>query len=88
MRTIALEEHFVTEELAGYGAGTAGVAQPGAWREASRRLLDLTGERLAEMDAAGVDVAVLAALLDLLLPHAATRSMRHTMAFRTFLSSC
>jgi 2,3-dihydroxybenzoate decarboxylase len=59
MRTIALEEHFVTEELAGYGAGTAGVAQPDAWREASRRLLDLTGERLAEMDAAGVDVAVL-----------------------------
>jgi hypothetical protein len=27
MRTIGLEEHFVTEELAAYGAGTATVAQ-------------------------------------------------------------
>ncbi len=59
MRTIALEEHFVTPELAGYGAGTATIAQPGAWREASRRLPDLTDERLTGMDAAGVDVAVL-----------------------------
>jgi 2,3-dihydroxybenzoate decarboxylase len=59
MRVIALEEHFVTQELAGYGAGTASIAQPGAWREASRRLLDLTDERLPEMDAAGVDIAVL-----------------------------
>lgn len=59
MRKIALEEHFVTEELAGYGAATATVAQPDVWREASRRLLDLTGERLQEMDRAGVDVAVL-----------------------------
>ncbi len=59
MRTIALEEHFVTEALTGYGASTAGVAQPHVWAEASRRLLDLTGERLAEMDTSGVDVAVL-----------------------------
>ncbi len=59
MRKIALEEHFVTEALAGYGAATATVAQPDVWREASRRLLDLTGERLEEMDRAGVDVAVL-----------------------------
>jgi 2,3-dihydroxybenzoate decarboxylase len=59
MRTIALEEHFVTPELAAYGARTASIAQPGAWREASRRLLDLTEERLPTMDAAGVDVAVL-----------------------------
>ncbi|WP_375502518.1 amidohydrolase family protein [uncultured Jatrophihabitans sp.] len=59
MRKIALEEHFVTEELAGYGAATATIAQPEVWREASRRLLDLTGERLAEMDRSGVDVAVL-----------------------------
>ncbi len=59
MRTIALEEHFVTPELAGYGAGTASIAQPGVWREASRRLLDLTDERLPEMDAAGLDMAVL-----------------------------
>jgi 2,3-dihydroxybenzoate decarboxylase len=59
MRTVALEEHFVTPELAGYGAATASIAQPGAWREASRRLADLTEERLPMMDAAGLDVAVL-----------------------------
>ncbi|WP_410574803.1 amidohydrolase family protein [Amycolatopsis sp. cmx-4-61] len=59
MRTIGLEEHFVTEELAGYGASSASIAQPGRWAEASRRLLDLTGERLSAMDAAGLDVQVL-----------------------------
>ena len=59
MRTIGLEEHFVTPELAHYGATTASIAQPGAWREASRRLLDLTGERIAAMDAAGLDMQVL-----------------------------
>ncbi|MEU6112536.1 amidohydrolase family protein [Streptomyces albidoflavus] len=59
MRTIGLEEHFVTPELAAYGAGSASIAQPDRWREASRRLLDLTGERLAEMDAAGLDMQVL-----------------------------
>ena len=59
VRVIALEEHFVTPELAAYGASTASIAQPGAWREASRRLADLTEERLPAMDTAGVDVAVL-----------------------------
>ncbi|ROR46374.1 amidohydrolase family protein [Kitasatospora cineracea] len=59
MRTIGLEEHFVTPELADYGASSASIIQPEKWREASRRLLDLTGERLAEMDAAGLDVQVL-----------------------------
>jgi 2,3-dihydroxybenzoate decarboxylase len=59
MRTIGLEEHFVTPELAVYGAGTATIAQPQVWEEASRRLLDLTGERLEAMDAAGLDVQVL-----------------------------
>lgn len=59
MRTIGLEEHFVTDELAGYGAGTATVAEPRAWAEASRRLLDLSAERLAAMDAAELDVQVL-----------------------------
>ncbi|MEU6444588.1 amidohydrolase family protein [Streptomyces sp. NPDC047046] len=59
MRTIGLEEHFVTPELVGYGAGSASIAQPDRWREASRKLLDLTGERLTEMDAAGLDVQVL-----------------------------
>jgi 2,3-dihydroxybenzoate decarboxylase len=59
VRTIGLEEHFVTAELAAYGAGTATIAQPHVWDEAMRRLLDLTGERLAGMDAAGLDVQVL-----------------------------
>ena len=59
MRTIALEEHFVTAELAGYGASTSTIAQPHVWAEASRRLADLAEERLPAMDAAGVDVAVL-----------------------------
>src|SRR5438067_8821329 len=59
MRTIALEEHFVTAELAGYGASTSTIAQPHVWAEASRRLADLAEERLPEMDAAGVDLAVL-----------------------------
>jgi 2,3-dihydroxybenzoate decarboxylase len=59
VRVIALEEHFVTPELAAYGASTASIAQPGAWRAASRRLAGLTEERLPAMDAAGVDVAVL-----------------------------
>ncbi|MFC8720139.1 amidohydrolase family protein [Kitasatospora sp. NPDC057198] len=59
MRTIGLEEHFVTPELADYGASSASIIQPEKWREASRRLLDITGKRLAEMDAAGLDVQVL-----------------------------
>jgi 2,3-dihydroxybenzoate decarboxylase len=45
--------------LAAYGGATASVAEPGTWQEASRRLLDLTEERLPAMDAAGVDVQVL-----------------------------
>jgi 2,3-dihydroxybenzoate decarboxylase len=59
LRKIALEEHFVTESLAAYGVGTAGIAQPQVWAEASRRLLDLADERLAGMDAAGIDISVL-----------------------------
>jgi 2,3-dihydroxybenzoate decarboxylase len=59
MRTIALEEHFVIPELARYGASSATIAPPDVWERASRRLLDLTGERLATMDEAGLDMAVL-----------------------------
>ncbi|XVV37640.1 hypothetical protein ACQPXT_29965 [Streptomyces sp. CA-100214] len=59
MRTIGLEEHFVTPELEKYGASAAAILQPDKWREASRRLLDITGERLAEMDAADLDMQVL-----------------------------
>lgn len=59
MRTIAIEEHFVTAELAGYGKAAEAIAQPRAWKEASRRLADLAGERLEEMDRYGIDVEVL-----------------------------
>jgi 2,3-dihydroxybenzoate decarboxylase len=59
MRTIALEEHFTTPELAAYAAGTASIAQPGIWAEAVQLLVDRAAERLPAMDAAGVDVQVL-----------------------------
>lgn len=59
MRRIAVEEHFVTPDLAGYGVSTSAVAQPQVWAEASRRLLDFTEERLPEMDRFGLDVQVL-----------------------------
>ena len=56
VRKIALEEHFVTPELAKYGACTSTAAQPQLWAETSRRLLDFTHERLPEMDRFGFDV--------------------------------
>ncbi|CVI64058.1 amidohydrolase family protein (plasmid) [Agrobacterium leguminum] len=59
MRTIALEEHFTTEELAANSAATASIAQPGVWAECMRLLLDITEERIPAMDAAGLDVQVL-----------------------------
>ncbi|WP_375384912.1 amidohydrolase family protein [uncultured Microbacterium sp.] len=59
MKKIALEEHFVTPDLVGYGAGTSAIAQPKAWADASRRLLDFTEERIPEMDAYGLDMEVL-----------------------------
>ena len=59
MKKIALEEHFVTTDLVGYGSSSSSIAQPGAWAEASRRLLDFVDERLPEMDAHGLDVQVL-----------------------------
>jgi 2,3-dihydroxybenzoate decarboxylase len=59
VRTIGLEEHFVTDDLAGYGAATSTIAPPHVWAEASRRLLDLSAERLSAMDSAGLDVQVL-----------------------------
>jgi len=57
MRTIALEEHFWTAELA-VPPGTGPLARPDGERLASQ-LLDLGADRLAGMDAAGIDVQVL-----------------------------
>ena len=51
MRTIALEEHFVTAELVAYGASTADIAPPEIWERASHLLLDVADERLAIMEA-------------------------------------
>lgn len=59
MRTIGLEEHFVTTELAPYGDVAAALTTPKKWEQISRQLLDLNDERLAVMDAAGLDVQVL-----------------------------
>jgi uncharacterized protein len=52
MRIIAIEEHFTTERLiAAEGADAAGGPVP--------RLLDLGAGRIAEMDAAGIDLQVI-----------------------------
>ncbi|MGE2729566.1 amidohydrolase family protein [Mycolicibacterium vaccae] len=59
MRTIALEEHFLTGDLAHYSDATRSLAQPQVWQECEKRLFDLAEQRLADMDRAGVDVAVL-----------------------------
>jgi predicted TIM-barrel fold metal-dependent hydrolase len=57
MRTIALEEHFWTDELAAPpGTGLLARADGAAL---DRRLRDVGAARLADMDAAGIDVQVL-----------------------------
>ena len=57
MRTIALEEHFWTAELAA-PPGTGPLARPDGPR-LDEQLRDLGAERIADMDAAGIDVQVL-----------------------------
>ena len=57
MQTIALEEHFWTAALAAH-PGTGPLAQPGGAR-LDERLRDLGPDRIASMDAAGIDVQVL-----------------------------
>lgn len=59
MRTIGLEEHFVTTELAAHGATGATLTTPSRWEKLSRQLLDMTGQRIADMDAARLDMQVL-----------------------------
>lgn len=59
MKTIGIEEHFVTAALAGYGASSKSIAKPEAWEKASRRMIDLFDERIALMDEGGLDVQVL-----------------------------
>jgi uncharacterized protein len=56
MRTIALEEHFWTPELAA-APGTGILARPNG-RRLDEELRDLDKARLADMDAAGIDLQV------------------------------
>ncbi len=55
MLKIALEEHFAIEETL---RDSAEYAVPGAWSTLERRLVDLEGERMAEMDAHGIQMAI------------------------------
>ncbi|MGD0700533.1 MAG: amidohydrolase family protein [Trebonia sp.] len=57
MQTIALEEHFWTAELAA-APGTGPLARPDGAR-LDEQLRDLGPDRIASMDAAGIDVQVL-----------------------------
>ena len=59
MKTIGLEEHFITPELFGYSASTKNVAGPGAWEDATRRLTDFLELRIPEMNEHGLDIQVL-----------------------------
>src|SRR5690242_8092449 len=56
MRTIALEEHFWTPALAA-APGTGILARPDG-RRLDEALRDLDKARIADMDAAGIDVQV------------------------------
>jgi 2,3-dihydroxybenzoate decarboxylase len=59
MRTIALEEHFVIPELAGYGASTAATQNPAAWQQMLDLLSDFLEKRIPTMDQGGLDMQVL-----------------------------
>jgi hypothetical protein len=82
MKIITLEEHFVTPE---YLEATSAPSNPGSFGHypaaLQERLLDLGEKRIADMDAAGVDVQVLslAAIgMDALASQAATALARAT----------
>ncbi len=55
-KKIALEEHFAIEETLN---DSAGFVPPSYWEILSRRLLDIHGQRLEEMDRHGIDVMIL-----------------------------
>ncbi len=78
MRTITLEEHFVTEDFL-KATGAYGPGAPAAIAAMRDKLLDLGGGRLVAMDEAGIDVQVLslAAIgVDELAPAEQTAVMR------------
>ncbi|MFP5205938.1 MAG: amidohydrolase family protein [Acidobacteriota bacterium] len=79
MRTIALEEHITTPALQeAFAAGTRGAPSEYV-RTIQEKLLDLGAGRIADMDAAGIDMQVLSlavAELDRLEPSTATALAR------------
>jgi 2,3-dihydroxybenzoate decarboxylase len=54
---IALEEHFATQDV--LAKVTGGLPDPDVWEQAQRRLLDVTGDRLVEMDRADIGYSIL-----------------------------
>jgi 2,3-dihydroxybenzoate decarboxylase len=61
MRKIALEEHFATPELVRRGLVARPTSSAALFADIERRLVDFGEQRLAAMDAAGIDLAVLSA---------------------------
>ncbi len=59
MKKIALEEHFSTPELAGYAYGPGSSMEREGFARFERRLFEIGEERLAAMDQAGIELAVL-----------------------------
>ncbi len=55
---IAVEEHFVTAELADTIFGSIGW-DPAEWREMARQLQETGEQRLSDMDRSGIEIAVL-----------------------------
>jgi predicted TIM-barrel fold metal-dependent hydrolase len=55
---VAVEEHFVTPQLANTIFGSIGW-DPAEWREMAAQLQDTGERRLADMDASGIEIAVL-----------------------------
>lgn len=59
IRKIALEEHYITQALAPYSADSKLSVGTEAMAEFERRLVDMDGLRLEEMDQTGGGTAVL-----------------------------
>jgi 2,3-dihydroxybenzoate decarboxylase len=62
MRKVALEEHFVTPELAGYALGPDSSISAEGFAQSEERLLEFDALRLEAMDKAGIEIAVLSAM--------------------------
>jgi 2,3-dihydroxybenzoate decarboxylase len=59
MKKIALEEHFMAPGLEGYWESTMGNVARAMYEHVSQRLSDFGELRLSDMDAAGIEIAVL-----------------------------